>query len=365
MRKTCRWLYVPAVFLLSLLLAGCVPPEVYSRDVVSLQQALARGGDANLAWSGWRPLNYAVFAGYPAYETRPGYEPATRLEKARLLLMAGADPNGLAYGIGGMKSSPLTVSAWQCRADMARLLLENGADPRAITETYGTPLSVIMVGGRCQTVDEQYRMAFTLLDHVERTQGREAMVAYARMTARKTVRFLPIPPLHQAVWQKYYGVLAALIEKRVDLDQLAAVGMPDQQVTALHLAESVGSADIAEILRRAGARDDILSSKGETPLAMRGRYVPVEATWTGAAVELAGVAAKVQSGDVIGNATTAYKNSIRQAMYTPTQAINRSERMRRSLGGPVYPPANWTGLEDAIRKAQAAREADARPARAR
>lgn len=346
--------------LLSLLVTGCfhVPP-VYKPDTASLRQALQQGGNPNEGWHGWTPLSYVVSAGDPRRD-KTWMDHPTQLANARLLLEAGANPNALAYGIGG-KVPPLALAAYQCQADVVQLLLERGADPFAIVEIHGTALSIAS-SGYCPTVDDEYAVTLVLLDHVERTRGREAMIAYARMTAPKTFRFLPMPVLHYAAWYKHYGALAALIEKRVDLDQLAAAGMPDQQWTALHIVESVGTVDIADALRRAGARDDVLSNKGETPLAVRGRYIPEKIGGVAATVELAKIATQVQTGDLLNLTKTSYSEQVKAAMYEPVRAIDRSEGMRRNIGGPAKPPAGWKGLEDAIRKAREAREAEARKA---
>ncbi|MFZ5723778.1 MAG: hypothetical protein ACOY33_08955 [Pseudomonadota bacterium] len=345
-------LRISGIALLSLSVAGCfhVPP-VYKPDTASLRQALQQGGSPDEPWHGWTPLNYVVYGASPQNKS-PWMDRQTQMTNARLLLEAGANPNALGYGMG-TKMPPLILAARQCQSDLVQLLLDHGADPYAMVEIQGTALSMA-TAGFCATVDDQYRLARTLLDHVERTQGRDAMVAYARMTAPKTVRFLPAPVLHMAVWQKYYGVLAALIEKRVDLDQIAPVGMPDQQWTALHLAEAVGSTDIAMALRRGGARDDVLSNRGETPVTVRGRYVPKQVGGVAATVELAKIATQVQTGDLLGMAKNSYSEQVKASMYEPTRAIERSEFFRRSLGGPVYPPPGWTGLEDAIRKAREA-----------
>lgn len=355
------------VTLLAFSITGCFTlPPVYNVDAAALQQALRAGGDPNQDWHGWRPLNFVVAAGYPQYEDRPGYDPASRLAKARILLAAGADPNARSHGtFGTAKWPPLLVAAWQCRVDMARLLLENGADPYAEEPGVGTVLTMSMTSGRCQTVDDQYRLTLALLDHVERKQGREAMLAYAGKPASKTWQFEPRPALHTAAWLKYYGVLAALIEKRVNLDQLVDISLIGDGWTALHIAEAVGNGEVAAVLRRAGARDNIPSgNKGETAAMVRGRFVPPEATWTSAVVQLAGAAVTVQTGNLVGSVQAAYKSKIQEAMYAPTQAIHRTGYLRDSLGGPVPLPPGWAGFDEAIRKADAVRRQETRGVKA-
>lgn len=353
-----RFYFTRVTSLVALLLSmtGCQVLPLYSSDTAILQQALQQGADPNMEWRGVLPLDNALYAGSPRNEN-PTLDKSTQLLHVRLLLEAGANPNALP----GHGQTALNRAATQCRPDLVRLLLQHGADPFAISEVKGTPTSSTTLSattdGFCPTVDDQYAVAYILLDHVERKQGREAMLAYARMTAPRSLRFVPMPVLHRAAWQKYYGVLAALIAKRVDLDQLAYIGPAGQQLTALHIAESVGSKDIADALRRAGARDSVLSSQGETALAMRDRY-----TMNASALEIANKLAKgarqVQSLDLYGIYKDGEKDGIIQAMHEGAQAINQPAWILKANGGPVKPPAGWTGLDEAIRKAHKAAQGE-------
>ncbi|MFZ5723779.1 MAG: ankyrin repeat domain-containing protein [Pseudomonadota bacterium] len=333
--------------LLALLQAGCAQkPPVYGPETATIRAALAQGADPNQEFNGWRPLNYNVAFSHPS--SQKGISAEGWLLNVELLLKAGADPNAPALGVSRLGMTPLAWAVRQCRAEMVRLLLANGADPyqpyyREHADL-GTYLTVMVSPGTdpfCQTVDEERSLAFVLLDHIERTRGRAAMLDFVRTDPPGAY----MPTLHNAALRGYYGVLAALIEKRVDLDQMAQVSSLNREWTALHLAEALGRADIADALRRGGARDDIRSNRGETPASVRGSLMQDSAS-----VELGRMATQIVRQDVVGFLKEANRDEVwRMSMASGRQGVK-------------MPPPGWTGLEDAIRKAQAAREAESRPA---
>jgi len=107
-------------------------------EMISL--LLERGADASaLAANGAGALARAVVADNGA--------------GARLLLDAGADPNGSGAGASGAgaeappNTSPLWAAVALRRATLVRLLLDHGAEANTGDSTYGTPFTVAVVGG--------------------------------------------------------------------------------------------------------------------------------------------------------------------------------------------------------------------------
>jgi ankyrin repeat protein len=134
--------------------------------VERLEELLSEQPELARAWSedGFTPLHLACFAG-GAEATRLLVERGADLEalstasfaqvrplgtaafaqdreSARVLLEAGADPNG--RGEGGF--TPLHSAAQNGDADFVRLLLEHGADAGAVTEDGRTPADLAPAG---------------------------------------------------------------------------------------------------------------------------------------------------------------------------------------------------------------------------
>lgn len=343
------------VLLFCLQLAGCAIPPVFNFDNAKVKEALNAGADPNEKWAGTRPLAYQInptrLAHDPYKIESYGIDPDEALANVRLLLQAGANPNE------PQNQPPLYQALTYCLADIAKELLDAGADPHAMA--YGdVPMPLALApGSHCPTVDDQYRITRVVLDHLEQKEGRDAMLRYVRMDGHN------YSLLHIAAWQKFYGVLAALIEKRVDLDpqikaasywQQTALEMYCTGCTPLHLAEGVGHADIADALRRAGARDDIINALGVTPTQFRQYLVPVAST----AEKLAGAANVGQmyaTGNLIGLLKKDIEGGMALEIYRKAQNVDKGDDMRRWEGGPVHPPQGWQGLEKATARALAQR----------
>jgi ankyrin repeat protein len=336
-RANVRWIAAGAM---ACLVTACVSPKpaVFGPNSASIETALVQGADPNQVVSGWRPLNYNVAFSHPSNNAE--ISPEARLRNVEVLLKGGANPNATAMGESRLEMTPLAWAVRQCRADIVKLLLDYGADP---TESYyrshaelGTYLTALVSPGMdpfSRTVDEERALALALLDHVERKRGRDALLHFVRIDPPGAY----MPALHSAVVCGYYGVLAALIEKRVDLDQKITISSIEREWTALHLAEALGRTDFADALRRAGARDDIRSNYGETPMGVRGLLVPDHA-----AVQAARMALQISQKDVIGF----INDGNREELWRISRASGRR--------GTRMVPEGWTGLDDAVRKARSA-----------
>ncbi len=313
-------------------------PPVFGPDTATIEAALAKGADPNQLARGWRPLNYNVAFSHPS--NKKGVSPEGWLRNVELLLKAGADPNAPALGETGLPMTPLAWAIRQCRADIVRLLLEHGANPLGpcyrSQDKLGTHLVSMVSPGMdpvSASVDAERDLALALLDHIEQTQGRQVLLDYVRIDPPGA----QIPALHGAVVRGYYGVLAALIEKRVDLNQKISISSLKREWTALHLAEALGRFDFADALRRAGARDDVLSNAGESPAAVRGSLM------MGPAVgELARMGLQIARKDWVA----LFKEAHRETVWRESLANGRR--------GVRKPPDGWTGFDDAIRKAHEA-----------
>jgi ankyrin repeat protein len=315
-------------------------PPVFGPKTATIETALAKGADPNQLSGGWRPLNYNVAFSHPSNNKKKGVSYEDWLNNVKLLLKAGADPNGLALGDSALKMTPLAWGVRQCRADIVRVLLEYGAEPLGpcyrSQDDLGTHLIAMVAPGMdpfAPSVDAERELALALLDYIEKKHGRQVLLDYVRIDPPGA----QIPALHGAVVRGYYGVLAALIEKRVDLDQKISIPSLQREWTALHLAEGLGRLDFADALRRAGARDDVLSNAGESPAAVRGSLM-----MGSAASELATMALQIAQKDWIGF----FKDAERDTVWKMSVASGRR--------GVRKPPDGWTGFDDAIRKAQEA-----------
>lgn len=310
---------------------------------------MAAGVDPNERWMGTPPLTYQLAGARRDYNPenprRHTTDPALVLANLRILIAAGADPNP-----ERVQPPPLYHALKYCLPDIVDLLLASGANPHA--SAWGdTPMpNALAPYTFCPSVDDQYRVTRLLLDHIEKTEGRDAMQAFVRMDSSNH------SILHVVAWQKYYGVLAAFIEKGVDLDtqvkkvsylQQTALEMFCAGCTALHIAEGVGHTDIADALRRAGARQDILNDEGKTPEQWRGRLL-VNDSATQKAANVASLAGKSSSGNIIGVLKMSTDRSMLLSIESESKRIDKDPAVLRREGGPVYPPAGWQGLERAI-----------------
>lgn len=339
-------------FLFYMQLAGCAAPPVFNSDTAQLREALSSGADPNQQWMGNWPVMYQMSSARRDYdpEKHQRYisDPAEALANVRLLLQAGANPNQ------PENYPPLYHALKYCLPGIAQALLESGADPHGMA--YGdTPMVMALApNSHCPSVDDQYLVTLLLLNHVERKEGRDAMLRYARMDNHN------YSLVHIAAWQKFYGVLAALIEKQVDLDpqvkqvsylQRTALEMHCTGCTPLHIAEAVGHADIADALRRAGARDDVKNALGVTPMQFRQYFVPGSST----AEKLAAAASVGQmyaSMNIAGLLKKDVEKGMELEIFRKAQGVDKDEDVRRREGGPVHPPQGWQGLEKAVAQAK-------------
>lgn len=104
---------------------------IASHDLRILSSALRNGADPNEPKPDWirlRPLHAAVLA----------LDEGGSIEALRLLLSHGADVNATHLDIGG--GTPLLTALFNGRLDAARFLLEAGADPNVVSEEGDSPL---------------------------------------------------------------------------------------------------------------------------------------------------------------------------------------------------------------------------------
>lgn len=346
---------VVLVALFCMQLAACAAPPVFNTDTAQLREALSAGADPNQKWMGSWPVMHQISSARRDYDPQKNQEYAVdsdvALANVRLLLQAGADPNQ------PLNYPPLYHALKYCLPEIAQTLLESGADPYGMA--YGdTPMVRALAPlSHCPTVDDQYRVTLLLLNHLEQKEGREAMLRYVRMDDYN------YSLLHIAAWQKFYGVLAALIEKQVDLDpQIKPVSYWQQTTletqctgcTPLHIAEGLGHADIADALRRAGARDDVANARGLTPLQFRQYFVPGDSTGEKLAAA-ASIGQMYASMNIAGLLKKNVEKDMELEFLRKAQGVDKDEDVRRWEGGPVHPPPDWQGLEEAVARAQATR----------
>ena len=341
--------------LLCFQLVACAAPPLFSEDTAQVQEALKAGADPNQTWLGNAPVMYQISSARHDYDPlkndRYASDPKVALANTRLLLEAGANPNL------PENYPPLYHALKYCLPEIAEALLEAGADPRGMA--YGdVPMAhALAPNSHCSHVDQQYRLTLLLLDHLEQEEGREAMLGYVRMDDHN------YSLVHIAAWQKFYGVLAALIEKQVDLNlkvksvsywQQTALEMYCADCTALHIAEGVGHSDIADALRRAGARDDVINAKGLTPAQFRYHLVPGGST-TEKLAAAADIGQMYASMNLAGLLMKNVEGSMELEVFRKSQGVDKDEDVRRREGGPVHPPHGWQGLEKAIARTRAPR----------
>lgn len=332
-----------ALIALAGLISGCTPPALYSLDATRVRAALAQGADPNARWHSFTPLAIASLRYAPLPDGHRNQVPEEiRVEVARQLLDAGADPNKFTSVALYADAPPLIAAIRYCQSDMVRLLLDRGASPRGEFPVWGT--SLIALAYACPKAPEADIIAGMLLDQVERTEGRAAMLEFAaqRVPAPKGIAYEQqdgMSALHVAAWLDRRGVLAAMLRKGADLDRLANVTILREQWTPLHVAVARGHAEIEKSLIAAGARADVRSGKGQIPAEIARCEPPKLATM---ARDVSTLAMHQRSGDVVGNAKIILSSHDRSRFCIK----------RHPLGTPAseLPPLGWKGLEEALKK---------------
>lgn len=177
-----------------------------------------------------------------------------RAEIARLLLQAGADVN---YRDPKFRTTPLIWASKGNNVELIRVLLEAGADVNAVS-TFGTALRMSADGG---TVDG---LRFLLAHGADvRPENAESpLISAARRGSLEMVSLLlehgadinatangsDATPLMWAAQSGHLDVVRMLIGKGADLHRSSQGG------TALSLAVTNGHKQIADVLRKAGAK---------------------------------------------------------------------------------------------------------------
>ncbi|GAA2408408.1 ankyrin repeat domain-containing protein [Nonomuraea africana] len=225
------------------------------RDLLARDPGLATRPDQR---SGWTPLLGVCNSRWHRIEPERA---AGLVEVARLLLGAGADPNG-AVGSPGRRGhcSPLYAAAGLAgHPALARLLLEHGADPDTPAALYHTAFH-----------DGDHACLRLLLEHGARAEGSATLGAAISVDDAQAVRLLleagvdprvPLPadslaevdpatpPIPAVTAALEHDCSAELIE--VLLERGA-----DARAEAHVMAVRRGRTDVADLLTRYGARDD-------------------------------------------------------------------------------------------------------------
>lgn len=330
----------------TLVVSGCSMQAIYSTDVQAVRAAIAAGEDPNRrSLNGHTPLTRLLSNGIREKSGEESLlddpslmQDAALVDVAKTLLDAGADPNLLGGG-----TTALWLAASACRVEVVRLLLDRGADPMAYQWSRGSILDAVM---KCTRVVESERITGMVLDQVDRVRGHDVMAAYA--TQRTEARY---SPLTYAVWIDRPGVVAAILARSVDVNvPFFATNDPTHPFagwTPLHVARAMGRGDMAEALLRCGARSDLLSSRGETPSMVGGRYAEEE----GFGVLLARSATNTVQMQVAGggsNPVAAYRNG-QKTLSSAMERMTRNAPLEPgNRSGPI--PPGWKGLQDAAQK---------------
>jgi ankyrin repeat protein len=220
------------------------------------------------SYGGWNPLLNGVFGGHK--------------DMVELLLSKGANVN---YQEGAGRS-PLHVAAENGYTDIAALLLAHNTDVNAICRDGYTALHVAAARGDKGMVnllvahkadyDIQDAAAIADLEKVKallkaepdlvlsRDFGGFTPLHWAVIKGQKDIVELLLAnkadvnakanrdgrtPLHMAVFAGHKDVLEMLLARNADVDANS------QQGTPLHLAQSLGRTDLANLLRQHGARE--------------------------------------------------------------------------------------------------------------
>lgn len=144
---------------------------------------------------------------------------------SRYLLDKGAEVNVKNNRYG---STPLTIAAGKCDdTQVIRVLLDHGADVRMRNRGGDTPLLLAVKHGNQHTVEMLLRAGAEIN---EQNEGYTALMIAAR--------------------RGYSGIVALLIARKADVNFQNKSGE-----TALSLAQNYGQPEVAELLKKGGARE--------------------------------------------------------------------------------------------------------------
>lgn len=102
--------------------------------------------------------------------------------------------------------------------------------------------------------------------------------------------------------------------------------------TPLHVAEGAGHIDVADALRRAGARDDVTNAHGLTPAQFRQYFVPGSSTGEKVAAA-ASIGQMHASMNIAGILKMDIEKGMELEIFRKAQAMDKDESVRRREGG--------------------------------
>lgn len=210
------------------LLASDLHVAARAGDALQVAELLAKGANPNdRDGLGGTPLHDAAWGGHKAV--------------VELLIKGGADVN-IRHKEGG--STPLHYAVITNRLEIVELLLEKGAD---VKTRYGQGSTVLHLAANRGYKD----LAGYLMDHGAPINERDDVGA---------------TPLEEAVWKGQTDLVKMLLHRK-------AIANGE----LIHIAARRGHADVLALLLDGGARADLLSKDGATPLdeALRYRQVAV------------------------------------------------------------------------------------------
>jgi len=231
-----------------------------SGDIAQVKSLIAEGADVNKkAERGYTSLHCAVKAGYK--------------DVAQLIIANGADIN---TRTGSRGWTPLHIAVMQSNKDMAEWLISKGADlnaanqnneltPLLITGMSGkTDLAELLIskGANVSTCDNYFK---TPLHYAARNGHGEVVQLLIRNQADIEAKSgLGYTALHYASIYGHVSVAQLLIEKGADVNARTTYGGS----IPLHLACLRGQKDVVEMLIAKGADINAKDNEGQTALSL-------------------------------------------------------------------------------------------------
>jgi len=241
-----------------------------------------RGLDPTAGYRGGTPLHVAAAYGHDQvvkillgegvavdsldHEGRTGLFHAVqegRLETAKVLIAAGADPNA--------SCTPLHAALIRSNVELVKLLLGSGANPELKDAQGRTPLSIAVQGGDGTVVrllldggadpDLRSQDGFTPLLSAIRQRDSTIAAVLIKAGADVNLGYQGHSPLHVAVSQRDQATMKLLLANGADPD-----ARDQSRNTPLHAAAELRDPALVRILLKSGADVNAQDGIGRTPL---------------------------------------------------------------------------------------------------